>query len=174
MVRAIIGLLFLLGFALPAHAQSGPAQDSLYGTPSEGRWSPFFADLPACDDSGVLSTVISRFGQTETIYWGGKYAIEGFERVREIGFRSNGLSYIPRRYCVAIAQMNDERRTRPVVYWIGANSGIIGLGWGVQWCVVGLDRVHAYAPDCEVLRPILERWIGEYKWLATYGLKARY
>jgi hypothetical protein len=100
--------------------------------------------------------------------------------VREIGFRANGLSYIPRRYCVARAQLDDPRaaddrqKMRTAVYSIAANAGIIGLGWGVEWCVVGFDRNHAYAPDCDVLRPIIERWIGQYKWLADYGLKARY
>ena len=100
----------------------------------------------------------------------------------EIGFRANGLAYIPRRYCVARALMDDPRaptddrmrRKRTAVYSIAADAGIIGLGWGVEWCVVGLDRNHAYAPDCDVLRPIIERWIGQYKWLADYGLKARY
>jgi hypothetical protein len=182
MVRAIIGLLLLLGFASLAQAQSGPAEDSIYGTPSEARWSPFFAVLPGCDDSGVLSTISSRFDETENTFWGGAHAIGAFERVREIGFRSNGLSYIPRRYCVARAAMVDPRvmtpdrtRMRTVIYAIGANSGIIGVSWGVEWCVVGLDRQLAYAPDCLVLRPILERWIGEYKQLgAAYGLKARY
>jgi hypothetical protein len=180
MVRAILGLLMLLGLASAASAQSGPADNSLYGTPAEARWAPFFATLPTCDDASVLSTITSRFGETENTYWGGAHAIAGFDRVREIGFRANGISYIPRRYCVARAQLDDPRaaddrlKTRTAVYSIAANAGIIGLGWGVEWCVVGLDRNHAYAPDCDVLRPIIERWIGQYKWLADYGLKARY
>jgi hypothetical protein len=45
---------------------------------------------------------------------------------------------------------------------------------GVDWCVVGLDRERAYALDCDVLRPILERCIGEFKAVGeSYGLKAR-
>ena len=102
--------------------------------------------------------------------------------MREIGFRANGLSYIPRRYCVARAAMADppRRRGRPakacgpwsIPSW--PTPGIFGLDWGVEWCVVGLDRSHAYAPDCDVLKPILERWIGEYKPPPIYGLKARY
>ncbi len=181
MVRAIIGLMLLLGLGSAASAQSGPADDSLYGTPAEARWAPFFAALPKCDDGSVLSTITSRFSETENTFWGGVHAIAGFERVREIGFRANGLSYIPRRYCVASALMDDPRapaddtrRARTAVYSIGANAGILGIGWGVEWCVVGLDREHAYAPDCYVLRPIIERWIGQYKWLADYGLKARF
>ena len=182
MVRAIFGLLLLVGLASGASAQSGPAEDSMYGTPAEARWAPFFATLPKCDDAGVLSTISGRFAQTENTFWGGEHAIAGFEGVREIGFRANGLAYMPRRYCVARALMDDPRaptddrmrRKRTTVYSIAADAGIIGLGWGVEWCVVGLDREHAYAPDCYVLRPIIERWIGQYKWLADYGLKARY
>ncbi len=181
MVRAIFGLLLLVALPSAAWAQSGPADNSLYGTPSEARWSPFSAVLPTCDDPGVLSTITGRFAQTENTFWGGNHAIAGFDGVREIGFRANGLSYIPRRYCVARATMDDpqlpaddRRRMRTAVYSIAANAGIIGWSWGVEWCVVGLDREHAYAPDCDVLRPIIERSIGQYKWLADYGLKARY
>ena len=137
-----------------------------------GRTSPLF---------GESLTITGRFAETENTFWGGEHAIAGFEGVREIGFRANGLAYIPRRYCVARALMDDPRiptddrmRKRTAVYSIAANAGIIGVSWGVEWCVVGLDRNHAYAPDCYVLRPIIERWIGQYKWLADYGLKARY
>jgi hypothetical protein len=182
MIRAIVATLLLLALGSAAEAQSGPADNSLYGTPAEARWAPFFAVLPACNDNGVLGTISDRFSQADTIFWGERRAIAGYERVREIGFRANGLSYIPRRYCVARAMMAEppqtaveEKRARTVIYSVVANDGPIGWGWGVQWCVVGLDRNHAYAPDCEVLKPILERWIGEYRPLASiYGLKARY
>jgi hypothetical protein len=174
MVRAIFGFMALLGLAAAAPAQAGPAEDSLYGTPAEARWAPVYADLPRCDDASVLSTIVGRFGETENTYWGGKHAIGGFERVREIGFRSNGLSYIPRRYCVARAVISDEPKPRTAIYSVTANASIIGWQWGVEWCVIGLDREHAYAPDCLILRPIIERWIGQYKWLGQYGLWVRY
>ena len=65
-----------------------------------------------------------------------------------------------------------ERKPTTVVYAVTANAGIIGNTWGVEGCVAGFDREHAYEPDCAVLRPILERWLGETK-SAEYGLKAR-
>ena len=77
MVRAIIGFLALLGAVSLAHAASGPAEDSIYGTPAEARWAPFhanFANVPACDDPSVLSTITGRFGETENTYWGGVHA----------------------------------------------------------------------------------------------------
>jgi hypothetical protein len=181
MVRTIIGMLLLLGSLSLAHAVSGPAAITQYQTPAGELWAPYSSDLPKCDDWAVLSTISGRFDDTEAIYWGGKHAIDAFERVREIGFRANGLSYIPRRYCVARALIfdprvppPDQRKPRTVVYSVGAAEGIIGMTWGLEWCVVGLDREHAYAPDCLVLRPIIERWLGERKWLGEYGLKARY
>ncbi len=93
--------------------------------------------------------------------------------MREIGFRSNGLSYIPRRYCIARAMMSDQRQ-RTVAYAIATQTGIIGNTWGVEWCVVGIDPTLAHAPDCEVIRPILEREIGRTRWLAEYGVKPGY
>ena len=101
-----------------AWAGSGPAQLNLYDTPAEARWAPFFDDMPACEDSGVLSTISGRFAGTQREFWNSNLAIAGFDRVREIGFRSNGLSYIPRRYCVARAAMSDQKQ-RTVVYDVG-------------------------------------------------------
>ena len=160
--------------------RSGPGADHAIRNARGGALGGVFLRLPACDDASVLSTVSGRFSQTENTYWGGQHAIDGFERVKEIGFRSNGLAYIPRRYCVARAMMDDPRATPPierrpttVVYDVTADAGIIGFNWGVEWCVVGFDREHAYEPACDVLRPILERWIGDSK-AVGYGLKARY
>jgi hypothetical protein len=174
MRRAIIGFLLLLGLQSLAHAAGDIARgDMVYGVPAGARWAPFWAQLPICDDPGVLSTISSRFAQTQREFWDPQLSIAGFERVREIGFRSNGLSYIPRRYCVARAMMSDLKQ-RTVVYDVGDSFGIIGATWGVEWCVVGLDPMRAYAPDCTVIKPIIERWLGENKWLGQYGLKARY
>jgi hypothetical protein len=50
--------------------------------------------MPACNDPGVLSTISGRFGQTQREFWDPNLAILGFDRVREIGFRSNGLSHM--------------------------------------------------------------------------------
>jgi hypothetical protein len=180
MLRAIIGWLAIFGAVSLAHAASGPLPITQYETPAGARWAPFSSDLPKCDDGNVTSTISGRFNQTENEFWGGKNAVLGFERIREIGFRADGLSYIPRRFCVARVAVVDPRvpppprpETHTIVYNVIAAGGIIGWTWGVEWCVVGFDREHAYEPACEVLRPILERWLGETK-SVEYGLKARY
>jgi hypothetical protein len=147
---AIIALLALCG---AASAQG-------YSTPAEQRYSPYSADLPPCDDPGVLSTITGRFDHKESSYWNSALQIDGYDRIRQIGFRANGLGYIPRRYCVARAQLNDLK-PRTVIYAIQEDLGIIGLGYGIEWCVIGLDRNLAYAPGCQAVRPFLERNLSE-------------
>ena len=43
--------------------------------------------------------------------------------------------------------------THVVNYWIGEDTGFIGASWGVEWCVVGLDRNWAYNPRCKMAKP---------------------
>jgi hypothetical protein len=30
---------------------------------------------------------------------------------------------------------------------------MIGASWGVQWCVIGIDRNWAYNPECRAAAP---------------------
>ena len=145
-------------------------------TPAERRYYPYYAQMPECGTDSILSTVQSRFDQRESYYWKSGLEIERFERVRETGFRKTGLDTIPRRYCEARAVMND-RKVRTVRYAIGedlnmtggdairslSQSFTFGLlpnlnlspfdNWGVDWCVVGLDRNYAYGLNCSAARP---------------------
>lgn len=119
---------------------------------AENRVSPYRADLPACSDPGVLAEISWSFKGREWEYWGSGLEIEAFDPPVEFGYRTNGLSYIPRRYCQTDALFNDGLR-RHVVYNIGEALGFIGLGSGVTWCVVGLDRNHAFSPNCRAAGP---------------------
>ena len=86
--------------------------------------------LPACDDPGVLvdgSATASRRRKAE--FWNSSIRLAGFDRVREIGYRANGVAYIPRRYCVA-RSVDGDGKFRPVIYDIGEDLGIIGWGYG--------------------------------------------
>jgi hypothetical protein len=132
------------------------AQAQGYSTPAEQRYSPYSANLPPCVDPGVLSTITGQFGHKEAAYWNSTLQIGSYDRVQQIGFRANGLGYIPRRYCVARAQLNDQK-PRAVIYAIQEDLGLLGWGYGVEWCVVGLDRNLAYAPGCQAVRPFLDR-----------------
>lgn len=120
--------------------------------PAERRVLPWTGDLPACDDPSVLSNITSRFQQKESSYWSSALEITGYDHISQIGYRSNGSQYIPRRYCHARAMINDNSR-HEVVYAIGEELGIIGMTYGVQWCVVGLDRNDAYSPACRAAYP---------------------
>lgn len=121
-------------------------------TPAEQRYSRYSGVLPACDDPIVLSRIQHRFSARESGYWNSALEIQGYDRVREIGLRSWGTDHIPRRFCTARGYFNDQK-LRQVSYWIGEDLGMIGWGYGVEWCVQGLDRNHAFAPGCKMARP---------------------
>lgn len=121
--------------------------------PSERRYAPFdTANMPNCGDPAPLSEIMTRFHERESEFWRTGLEIMAFEDVREIGFRSNGLDYIPRRYCQAHIAMSDQK-VRLVSYSIVKDTGGIGDQFGVEWCVLGLDRFDANAPNCKMARP---------------------
>ncbi|THD47255.1 MAG: hypothetical protein E7774_05220 [Bradyrhizobium sp.] len=157
--ESVMKRIFLCLAALAAFTVAAQAAEN-GGSPAEQRYSPYSAVVPPCDDPGVLSYVSGRFAQTESEFWSSSLQIGGYDRIHEIGFRSNGLSYIPRRYCIARTQVSDGRM-REVIYDIGEDLGLLGYGWGVEWCVVGLDHELAYAPGCGALRPFASRYLGE-------------
>lgn len=120
--------------------------------PAEYRMPPYRGEVALCSDPGVLNEIATSFADRESDYWNSALAILGFEKETEFGYRTNGLSYIPRRYCRAEALFNDGRRRR-IVYNIGEALGFIGIGPGVTWCVEGLDRNHAFSPNCRAAGP---------------------
>ena len=56
------------------------------------------------------------------------------------------------RFCSAIVHVSDGSK-HALAYAIGEDTGIIGATWGVEWCVVGLDRNWAYNPACKMALP---------------------
>jgi hypothetical protein len=121
--------------------------------PAERRYSPYDGVLPACDDPAVAQRISWNFRQREDEFWDSGLEILGFGEVRETGYKTNGLDYIPRRYCRARAWLNDQRKPHQVFYAISEDLGIIGIGFGIEWCIVGLDRNDAFAPNCKMARP---------------------
>jgi hypothetical protein len=108
--------------------------------------------VPRCDDPAALARIASRFAEKESLFWNSSLAILGFDRVRENYGRGWARDTIPRRFCNARAYVSDGRK-RMVYYWIGEDTGMIGATWGVEWCVVGLDRNWAFHPGCRMARP---------------------
>jgi hypothetical protein len=106
--------------------------------------------LPACD--AALDRIADGFAEKESRFWNSNLQIVGFERVRQIAYSPWARGTIPRRFCRATALVSDGRK-HAVYYWIGEDTGFIGANWGVEWCVVGLDRDWAYNPGCKMARP---------------------
>ncbi|HZO44250.1 MAG TPA: hypothetical protein VFB68_00010 [Xanthobacteraceae bacterium] len=108
--------------------------------------------LPPCDSRAALDIVAAKFAQKEGRFWNSDLRIQGYERVRETAFRPWAPNTIPRRFCSALALVSDGLK-HPIHYSIAESTGMIGAGWGVEWCVVGLDRNWAYSPACKMARP---------------------
>jgi hypothetical protein len=142
----LLAIAGLIGFATSAPAQAASwLEENFYlsGPNYDGV-------LPPCD--AALGKIAARFAEKEGRFWNSDLQILDFERVREIAYRPWAAGTIPRRYCSAVALVSDGRKHR-VNYWIGEDTGMIGMTWGVEWCVVGLDRNWAYNPRCKMARP---------------------
>jgi len=110
------------------------------------------AVVPLCDQPFALSTIQSRFAHKEGWFWASALEIVRFEKVREVAFRPWADNTIPRRFCNARALTSDGV-WRQVHYSIIEDGGFIGGTWGVEWCVVGVDRNWAYNPACRQAKP---------------------
>ena len=110
------------------------------------------AEVPLCDEGGPLHSIAAKFGSKEHRFWNSDLSIVDFQNVREITFRPWAAGAIPRRFCRAEAVVSDGVK-RPIYYSIVEGGGIIGAGWGVEFCVVGLDRNWAFNPSCKMAKP---------------------
>lgn len=166
MRRVFAAIVVALGVLAPgasALAQNRPL------VPAEKRYLPYTGEVPACDDPWVQGRIQSRFHEADREYWGSGLEFTGFDQFREVGFRSNGADFIPRRYCTAMGHLTDGK-IRKVTYWIGEDLGFVGgdyMGifaffdrrtniinnWGVTFCVEGLDRNYAYGQGCQAAGP---------------------
>ena len=118
-------------------------------------WLPgpeYFRDMPACDFRPALDRIIGNFLTKETRFWNSELKIVGIENIRETAVLAWEAQSIPRRFCSGTALMNDGVR-HPIYYSIGEDTGMIGMDFGVNFCVVGLDRNWAYGPACRAARP---------------------
>ncbi len=142
---AVLGAVSMLAMA-PARAASLLEKNFWLSGPN------FSADLPNCGEPAALELIASRFAETEKRFWQSDLAISSFERVGEIAFRPWSEENVPRRYCSGTIFTSDARK-RAIYYSIIDSGSFIGATWGVEWCIVGLDRNYAYAPSCKMARP---------------------
>jgi hypothetical protein len=108
--------------------------------------------LPSCDYPAALDRIIGNFRTKEFRFWNSELRIVGIENIREIDAMPWAAQSIPRRYCGATALINDGAR-HPIYYSIVEDTGMIGMDWGVNFCVAGLDRNWAYNPACRAAQP---------------------
>ncbi len=108
--------------------------------------------IPACDYQPALDRIIDRFGTKERRFWNSDLRIVGFDHIRETALLPWAAQSIPRRFCRASVRISDGLR-HPIYYALGEDTGMIGMSFGVDFCVVGLDRNWAYNPACRAARP---------------------
>ena len=109
-------------------------------------------DMPACDYPPALDRIIANFATKESRFWNSDLQIVGIENIRQTAYLPWAAQTIPRRFCSGTALINDGRR-HAIYYSIASGTGMIGASWGVNFCVVGLDRNWAYNPDCRAAKP---------------------
>jgi len=108
--------------------------------------------VPLRHEHGPLQKIQARFGTKESQSWNSVLEIVGFEKIREIAWEPWASGTIPRRFCEASVLVSDGKWHR-LYYSIAEDTGMLGFGYGVEWCVVGLDRNWAYNPSCQMARP---------------------
>ncbi len=109
-------------------------------------------DMPDCDYHPALDRIIANFRTKEFGFWNSELRIVGFENIQEIDKLPRAAQSIPRRFCRGMAVINDGVK-RPIFYSIAEDTGMIGMDWGVNFCVEGLDRNWAYNPSCRAAQP---------------------
>lgn len=109
-------------------------------------------DGRVADCDKALPTIATQFWEKESSFWNSSLQITGFARIHETAFRPWQSDNIPRRYCSGDALLTDGK-VRKVHFSIIEDGGFAGVGQGVEWCVVGLDRNWANNPSCRGAKP---------------------
>jgi hypothetical protein len=108
--------------------------------------------VPPCDYRAALDRIIGDFQIKEARFWNSRLQIVGLENIQQTALLPWAAQNIPRRFCSGTAVINDGAR-HAIFYSIAEDTGTIGIDWGVNFCVVGLDRNFAYGPACRAARP---------------------
>jgi hypothetical protein len=112
----------------------------------------YSAKVPLCEEHGPLKMIERRFGTKEGKFWNSDLKIVGFEQIEEVAWQPWAPGTIPRRFCRASVLVSDGVR-RPMYYSITEDGGMIGMSYGVEFCVVGLDKEWSYQPACLRAKP---------------------
>jgi hypothetical protein len=108
--------------------------------------------VPSCDYPAALNRIMGNFHTKEYRFWNSDLRLVGIEDIQETAFLPWAAQSIPRRFCHGTALINDGAR-HAIYYSIAEDTGMIGMDWGVNFCIVGLDRNWAYNPRCRMAKP---------------------
>ena len=145
-VSAALAVAAVAGSFAPARAATWLEKNFWMSGPNYDR------DLPSCESHPALDRIISDFRTKEFRFWNSELRIVGFENIHEIATMPWAAQSIPRRFCGGMAVINDQSK-REIYYSIAEDSGMMGVDWGVNFCVVGLDHNDAYGPNCRAAQP---------------------
>lgn len=109
-------------------------------------------EMPGCNYPAALDRIIGDFRTKEIRFWNSELQIVGIENIRETTELPWAAQSIPRRFCSGTAVINNGQK-HEIYYSIAEDTGMIGFDWGINFCVVGLDRNWAYGPACRAARP---------------------
>ena len=110
--------------------------------------------LPVCDAKTVVRTITKRFNRAEKSNWKRGFTIDQIGQIseRRQDLRSDEFGdppLVPARYCNATAHMSNGQ-TYSMHYFIEAKAGFVGVKWGAEFCVHGLDPWRVYNGRCEI------------------------
>jgi len=108
-------------------------------------------NIPSCDYAGALDRIMGDFHTKEARFWNSGLQIVGFEDIRETAVMPWAAQAIPRRFCSGTALISDGAK-HPIYYSIAEDTSVLGVDFGVNFCVVGLDRNLAYGPACRAAK----------------------
>ena len=140
-------LLVVIGAAIsPLHAANIIEKNFWLSGPRYDRI------MPPCDFPPALDRIMGDFRTKEARFWNSRLQILGIENIHQTAVLPWAAQDIPRRFCSGTAVINDGAR-HAIFYSIAEDTGLIGQDFGVNFCVVGLDRNWAYGPACRAARP---------------------
>ena len=109
------------------------------------------ADLPRCDASSVLDTIVARQHGVEQRLSLDGVVIATIARPGETATTTPHSYAFAQRHCTATAVLAGGGK-RALYYVITAEGGYAGYGWSVDYCLPGHDRFYFDDADCRVLR----------------------
>ncbi|HUD87550.1 MAG TPA: hypothetical protein VMR17_13920 [Xanthobacteraceae bacterium] len=156
MRRAFFGFGRIVGIAMAAALAALPLSQSRAASFLEKNFwlsgPRYDRAIPACDYPAALDRIIANFRTKEFRFWNSELRIVGIENIQETTVLPWAAQSIPRRFCSGTAVINDGTK-HPMIYSIAEDTGMIGMDWGVNFCVTGIDRNDAYNPDCRAAGP---------------------